>query len=372
MNTDLPTSKEPWLVVSLSGIFPGIGQIYAGKALKGWIFIGLALALLISAFWALLSPQGNSILALNLGLLSIGFSIWNLFDAHKSARESNDTDFEQLRRSNKDPWLAAFLSRIIPGIGHIYLRQWVVGAGLIALWIVLLSSSDFFVGLLEIVFGTVVSYHAYISAPTRRESSKKLILIFLSVYLIVLLAFTLLSAATRAFVVEPRYIPASSMEPTLQADDRLLIDKISYRLRKPLRTEIIAFNPPANPVTSDPKTVFVKRIIGMPGDRLSIQDGKVFINGQALSEPYVKEPTNYNLPTKGSNDCVQCFQPEQIVQVSGKPSFTVPPDRYWVMGDNRNNSLDSHIWGFLPAENIVGRGYLRYWPVDNRPRDLRE
>lgn len=99
----------------------------------------------------------------------------------------------------------------------------------------------------------------------------------------------------------------------------------------------------------------------MPGDRMSIQDGKVFINEKALSEPYIKEPSAYNLPTTNDiNRCPLCFQPDQITQVDGKPSFTVPPDRYWVMGDNRNNSLDSHIWGFLPVENMVGRVYLRY------------
>jgi signal peptidase I len=369
MNTDSPTAKEPWLAVSLSGIFPGVGQIYAGKPLKGWIFVCLTLLLFISVAWTGLSPQGNSILALSLGLFLVIFSIWNLFDAYKSVRANNDPDFEQRRRSNKDPWLAVFLSRFIPGIGHIYLRQWIFGAIFIALWIVLLSSSDLFIELIEIVFGILVAYHAYISAPTRREFSKKLILIFLSLSLIATIASTLIAKANRT-VVEARYILSSSMEPTLQIDDRILIDKISYRLRKPSRLELVVFYPPVSPAIENTRSVFVQRIIGMPGDRISIQDGKVFINGKALSEPYIKEPAAYNLPTNDISRCPECFQPGQITQVDAKPSFTVPSDRYWVMGDNRNNSLDSHIWGFLPVENMVGRVYLRYWPVDNRPRDL--
>lgn len=185
----------------------------------------------------------------------------------------------------------------------------------------------------------------------------------------------LLAVGVRWFVAEPRYIPSSSMEPTLQIDDRLIIEKLSYYFRKPSRGEIVVFNPPPNPAVDDTSKVYIKRVIGLPGDRISIQEGKVHVNGKALKETYIKDPQempekpDYSLPSLNDR-CVECFQPSTIVQDGGMPSFVVPPGKYWVMGDNRKNSQDSHVWGFLPQENIVGRAYFRYWPFDRRTGEL--
>jgi signal peptidase I len=187
-------------------------------------------------------------------------------------------------------------------------------------------------------------------------------------------AVTVITAVALAFTVrwliaEPRYIPTSSMEPTLQINDRLIIDKVTYRFRLPERGEIVVFYPPASPVIADSANkVYIKRLIAIPGDRVSIDNGKVFVNGNALQEPYIAEPPNYQLPVRDPQDpnaCQNCFVPN-LINPGSQPSFTVPPNSYWVMGDNRNNSLDSHAWGFLPAENLVGRAVFRYWPIDSR------
>lgn len=176
----------------------------------------------------------------------------------------------------------------------------------------------------------------------------------------------LLAVGVRIFIAEPRFIPTTSMEPTLLVDDRLIIDKISMRWQKPERGEIIVFNPPVNPVVPDASKVYIKRVIGLPGDRISIRDGKVFINDLLLNEPYIAEPIKYTLPTADDALCSGCFRPRDIQSRDGQSYFTVPNNQYWVMGDNRNNSLDSHAWGFLPEENLVGRAVFRYWPLDNR------
>lgn len=205
-----------------------------------------------------------------------------------------------------------------------------------------------------------------------KENSLK---IFLADNLPTVTVAILLAVGVRVFVAEPRYIPSSSMEPTLLIDDRLIIDKLSFRWRKPERGEIIVFNPPNNPVVPDATKVYIKRVIGLPGDRISIHDGKVFINDAPLNEPYIASPLNYTLPTQDDALCPSCFRPTNVqsgnVQ-SGKehPFFTVPDGNYWVMGDNRNNSLDSHAWGFMPEENLVGRAMFRYWPFDNRAGNL--
>ncbi len=191
----------------------------------------------------------------------------------------------------------------------------------------------------------------------------------LAEYLPTLAIAGIIVIGVRTFIAEPRYIPSSSMEPTLQINDRLIIEKISYKFRKPARGEIIVFNPPNNAAVPDASKVYIKRLIGLPGDRISIHDGKVFVNDQQLAETYIAEGPNYTLPTNDSNKCPGCFQPQKM-QFGKHLSFIVPKASYWMMGDNRNNSLDSHAWGFLPEENIVGRAYVRYWPIDQRLGEL--
>jgi signal peptidase I len=189
-------------------------------------------------------------------------------------------------------------------------------------------------------------------------------------YLPTLAAAGLVVLVVRTFVAEPRYIPSSSMEPTLQINDRLIIEKLSYKFRKPERGEVIVFNPPAVPLVPDASKVYIKRLIGLPGDRIAIREGAVFINDKALNEPYTKEPSDYTLPTNDLSKCQGCFQPPEVIQTKKTLSFIVPPGNYWMMGDNRNNSLDSHSWGFLPEQNIVGRASFRYWPPDDRLGEL--
>lgn len=175
----------------------------------------------------------------------------------------------------------------------------------------------------------------------------------------------LLALGVRTFVAEPRYIPTSSMEPTLQIDDRLIIDKVSFLFRKPQRGEIVVFYPPESPVVPDPSKVYIKRVIGLPGDRLAIKGGKVYVNGKVLPENYIAEPANYELPSEQPTVCPPiCLPSLKLVRENNIVSFTVPDNHYWVMGDNRNNSADSHVWGFLPGDRLVGRALFRYWPLN--------
>ncbi|AFY68824.1 signal peptidase I [Thalassoporum mexicanum PCC 7367] len=190
-----------------------------------------------------------------------------------------------------------------------------------------------------------------------------------------ILVAVLLAFGVRIFVAEPRYIPSSSMEPTLQINDRLLIEKISYRFRDPQRGEVIVFYPPDQPAVPDSSKVYIKRVIGVPGDEVAIKDGQTFINDQPIAEPYIKEPMDYTLPYAANQSCDSCVDLGEIDLVNeadGEIRFTIPPGNYWVMGDNRNRSLDSHAWGYLPAKNVVGRAFFRYWPIDNRAGTLKK
>lgn len=170
----------------------------------------------------------------------------------------------------------------------------------------------------------------------------------------------LLAFGVRATVAEARFIPSESMLPTLEVGDRLIIEKASFTLSRLLRRpeqlhhgDIVVFSPPKEALgPGEEGNAFIKRIIGLPGDRLQVRDGQVFRNGQRLSEPYVQEEPYYRMPDP-DNPTAHFHEGREVV---------VPPNNVFVMGDNRNNSKDSHVWGFLPIENIIGRAVVRFWP----------
>jgi len=131
-------------------------------------------------------------------------------------------------------------------------------------------------------------------------------------------------------------VVGSSMEPSLEQEQYLLVSKASYWFHSPRAGDVIIFHPP-----EDPDRELIKRVIATPGDIVEIKDGKVYINDTPLEEDYISEPPNYRFP------------PQQV-----------PEDCYFVLGDNRNHSSDSHAWPnpWLPEENIIGKVLLSYWP----------
>lgn len=151
----------------------------------------------------------------------------------------------------------------------------------------------------------------------------------------------LLSLGVRHFIAEARYIPTESMVPTLQVNDHLVVEKLSYRFHDPQRGDVIAFMPREELQRQNPdfRNAFIKRVIGLPGETVEVVEGMVFINGEPLEETYIAAEPNY------------VWGPE-----------VVPADSYLVLGDNRNHSLDSHFWGYVPRENIIGRAAVRFWP----------
>lgn len=186
------------------------------------------------------------------------------------------------------------------------------------------------------------------------------------------------------FVARTYYIPSGSMIPTLQVGDVLLVNKFEYRFHKPNEGDIVVFPPPI-PSPDD----FIKRVIGRPGDTLRIQNGVVYLNGKALKEPYIAEPPRYNLVIKDYNIYVQdpggAYIPLDAstgANIPPRRDWTapdrIPPNCYFMMGDNRNDSEDSHAWGFAqlsgrfasgplkgqPA-HFTGHAFLIFWPLSH-------
>lgn len=174
-----------------------------------------------------------------------------------------------------------------------------------------------------------------------------------------------LAIGIRQFVAEARYIPSGSMLPTLQINDRLIIDKLGYKFKDPERGDIVVFNP-TNELKDQYKDAFIKRIVGIPGDRIELKDGKVYLNARPLAETYVASDLNpAELEARNIN-----HQQTRIDVCPPQKRFlsqpvTVPPDSYLVMGDNRNHSYDGRCWGLVPRENIIGKALFRFWPIDS-------
>jgi signal peptidase I len=185
-----------------------------------------------------------------------------------------------------------------------------------------------------------------------------------------------------SFLLQAFTIPSGSMEHTLLIGDYLLVDKFCYggstgwnRLlpyRNVRRGDIVVFHYPVNPAQD-----FVKRVIGLPGDRLRLINKRVYINGVPLEEPYVQYLTtlrNYyrdDFPRTDSADySVDAKWWKEMPKLVENHQLIIPEGHYFVLGDNRDDSADSRYWGFVPRENIIGRPLLIYWSSGNLNNDL--
>ena len=185
------------------------------------------------------------------------------------------------------------------------------------------------------------------------------------VELVVIVALAIgLALLIQAFVVKPYQIPSPSMEPTLDVGQRVLVNRVIYHVGDPHIGDVVVFHPPAGaengqecgvqqdareacpePTSEKSDTNFIKRIVAEPGDRLSVHNGHPVVNGLEAKEDFIN-------PCRGGSGC---NLPQTI---------TIPPDHYFMMGDNRGSSDDSRFWGPVPRDWIIGEAFFTYWPPD--------
>lgn len=180
--------------------------------------------------------------------------------------------------------------------------------------------------------------------------------------LVVIVAIALgVALGIQAFLVKPFRIPSESMVPTLEIGQRVLVNRVGEHFGDPQRGDVMVFKPPQNadentcavshpaeqpcPRSASGKsdTNFIKRVVGLPGDRLSVRGGRVYIDGRRQREPFIQPDAQ----------CALCNMPEEIV---------IPDGQYYMMGDNRGASADSREWGPVPKENMIGDAFATYWP----------
>jgi signal peptidase I len=148
----------------------------------------------------------------------------------------------------------------------------------------------------------------------------------------------LIAILINLFLAQPTRVHGQSMEPSLHSDQRLIVEKVSYRLHGPRRGDVVVFSAP-----QQSEELLIKRVVGLPGETVEIRDGKVYINGTSLDEPYLDQKTRGHLE-----------------------SMVVPPLHVFVLGDNRSFSNDSRAFDAVPIRNILGRAWFSYWP----PKDV--
>jgi signal peptidase I len=352
--------REPWLAAALSLIAPGLGQLHAGRPVRAaaWFIVAVA-SMVGTVAWILseqhVSPIGG--LAWFTVLLASQWGSW--LDAYFACGRKRGR-FRRTRR----PALAAALSLLFPGLGHLYVfpRRWwtriLFAPLLLAPGLALMAGETLEASAvpgwprwladwptaLTIPAGALLSVvavaHSYYSAFRRDGHECKLPRMTRTVWILALAAWMNAQMPWETWLkheVKSFRIPSSSMEPSLQVGDRLW----AKRAAAFSRGDIVIFRPPGKPDVD-----YIKRVIGLPGERVQVQRGRVFINGRRLADPWG-------------------VHRDASREVAGRDYFgpvTVPPQSYFVMGDNRDNSFDSRYFGPVPASAAFGRAYKRYWP----------
>lgn len=400
----MPSSLQPspWYAVNLSLLFPGVGHFYGGQLLRGMLWLGLGVTLLLLTVWAFLGANGN--VQLGAGCLGMGLVLWvfSVIDAYSCLSQTPKQVFRsfasqtRLDGTAKDVWFSVFLSQLLPGLGHLYANRLVAGAIFLVLsllWftaVALFSPALIGVGLLLAIACAQLAWQLSVQpvalsanpvnagarVPIDRAlepapigeatglsmvmpvqvspapaAAKLIVRQGLVLAVLILLSRSLMfgSVPLVEHWIEPFAVPSESMVPTLQVGDRILVSKSSsYR---PERGDIVVFRSHhaigagGTIAESEESQFFVKRLVAIEGDQLQITKGQLIVNGQPLQEAYLPEPIAYEL------------EPQQLL-----------PGQLFVLGDNRNFSFDSHVWGALPAADVVGKAYRISWPPErNQP-----
>lgn len=237
-----------------------------------------------------------------------------------------------------------------------------------ALFMMVILAATGLIWLLDSLFWRKKRAAAGSADPVLVEYSKSFFPVILVVFLI------------RSFVVEPFKIPSGSMMPTLLAGDFILVNKFTYGLRVPIlnntfldvghpqRGDVFVFHYPP-----DPSLDYIKRVVGLPGDKIAYRDKQLYINGQKLDVSFADD---YQYVASGLNMVNAKRYKEQLgthqhdiliednsITIDGE--VEVPAGHYFAMGDNRDNSKDSRVWGFVPENNLVGKAFFIWWNFDN-------
>ena len=353
---------DPWLAAALSMLAPGLGQLYAGRPRRALAWFCGALASLAGTIgWIMSENRWHPLEGACWFVALVFFEPGSWVDAWLLARRLRGGRGRRIKKATA----AAAFSILFPGLGHVYLyaRRWfmwpVLAPVLLAPALLLMLGEALeepaFPGWpswlmkwppwLAVAAGAALSaaaiLHSYRAAFRRAGHAPKLPRLPAAIWALALAAWTAGQLPWQSWLkerVKSFKIPSSSMESTLLIGDRIWAKRVAAISRG----DIVVFRPPDNPETD-----YIKRVIGLPGDRIEMRKKAVFVNGHRLSEPYA----------------VFMYPPGGAPVRDEFGPVTVPEGGYFMMGDNRDNSRDSRFFGPVGRDSVFGRAYKRYWPL---------
>ncbi len=391
--TNMALIKNPWKAVFLNKLFTGVGHIYAGARSRGIFLIILTVVLTlisVGGFVAFieLDRQETSRAAIFATIIALpilaAVHIFALFNGYKLSRKFNrDHNIDIVTTRQKKSWLAVFLSYFIfPGIGQLYNGQVFKGIFFIIAAAGLITAEtlhDYFF-FLYFVLCFFSLKDAFDSAEKRNNSAERFLyqgnrlLVFITVVLF-------FNAIPFGSIIKENFLKAynirsASMMPTLHLADLVLIDKRQKTIDNLCRGDIIVFPYPENPEKS-----FIKRAIALGGDKVQFANGQLYINDQLVSNELIQsQPDQYNLPSgpskviiyeeflDNSSHHIQ-YVANDHTSYSWGP-IIVPSNAVFVLGDNRDNSQDSRVFGSIPRDTIEGKALKIYWSWDLQERKV--
>jgi signal peptidase I len=328
----------PWGAVVLSSWVPGVGQMAAGHRAAGWLWLAAHVVGLGGLLWTAMSVSVPGFRAtLVIGVVMTALWVVMLIHAHRVCPRP-------AAPGTTWPWIVGWLSYLLPGLGQLCCRQWWTGAGfllVLVLCAVVPSPGD---RVLSQFLSAASAFHVLRQHPQRRLALLTLGLTMVSV----VLAF-----GVRTFIVQAFRVPTGAMAPTVQAGDHLFADKLVYRLRDPRRGEIVAFRTDSLADIPAPArgSIYIKRVVGLPGEQVSIRPPQVLIDGKPVNIAgieYVLLPDTFPPPKHLKTET---------------DSVLLGADEYFVLGDNSLHSMDSRFWGPVRRDAIIGRAVKIYWPA---------
>lgn len=339
--------REPWLAVILSLLWPGIGQFYVGKLWKAIIVSIITIGSFCWGIWSIFSRYGNAKQGWIVFTLSICLYFWNIIDAWRSAKKTNEFDINIERKKKKDPYLAILLTSIIPGLGHIYLKQFRIGIPFLIVSVVLqfIEIEKMVSILIGVLLLSVALFHIF-KYLTNHQSVSNTIRILIFVIIFEGFCISSVTEIVTTQWIRVKVLSGNSDLPTLMGGDVVVEDM--QRENNMKIGSFIVFS--YKGIFQKQNKYLIKRLIGFEGEEICIDSGMVYVNHKKL--------TGYpfsNLYYSTDSTCLYATK---------QYPYYVPSDCVFVLGDNSSESFDSRSIGGINKKNIISIAYKIIWPYD--------
>lgn len=369
MSSFAPQEKEPWLAVSASWLLPGAGHFYIAKYSKAAAFFSCGIFLQFILLGSLLLKSCPLKISVFLIIVyELAFPVFVCVRAYKCANITKSGAAKNSEHGFKNQWLAIFLTILFPGLGHLYLRKWLTMIVFFAAYPVnLILFDNIQCVVIELLVVILAILHLFFHCSIKDEKQVKVFLIFI---------FFLITTNLTRTVIKPyligKYILylqtrtiGQSMEPTLKTSDWLVIDKLTYGWQDPKVGDIVVVDMPEDiniPKTLSSSSPFymTKRIAAVEGESVQMHNTVLFVDDEPrIFNPYDPCVTEFN---DLEEEIKFALKQKNFMKFAINEAYTVPENNFFILGDNRIDSMDSRFFGAVPREKIKGKIIKIVWP----------